>query len=353
VSTFVWAVLTSRFRLLAALCPLPSSSISRPVESHSRWCFPTQTSEQLSEPSRRHFVRKIALGVLGSTLETLARQVESSSAADTGETVLPTRRPYAPLENLLPATRVRVWINHAVDLTSEIATIKDDDSTNIKRKQELISQLQNMLLGPREFMSGKAEASASQRYLQQETLTEWTRARQKDTRNLFAIESVDPLTRLNEGFEQWGERRQFRRLRRQQQELERADPIRAAFNAYTNNLVFGESYLLTASKEEKSRLIRQYGQLPDVTSVIKSDLDLRDLYRNQILTAVDNAKAELQYQLKTASSSTDGRVSSSTAFDATELLALLKEAQSECDKWFDFISESDKKEAMDAVKSEV
>jgi hypothetical protein len=116
--------------------------------------------------------------------------------------------------------------------------------------------------------------------------------------------------------------------------------MRAAFNAYTNNLVFGESYKVNASREEKKRLIRQYDQLPDVTSVIRSDLDLRDLYRNQVLTAMDDAKAELEYQL------------ANDEMDFSELLSILRQAQSSCSEWFKFVPENDMKEALAVVYGE-
>ena len=116
--------------------------------------------------------------------------------------------------------------------------------------------------------------------------------------------------------------------------------MRAAFNSYTNNLIFGDSSLLTASKLEKSKMIRD-DRIPGVTSVIRSDLDLRDLYRNQVLTAVDDARAELKYQLQ-----------QQETLDASELVAVLSVAQTSCNKWFDFVPEDYAKEAMDRVLAE-
>lgn len=246
------------------------------------------------------------------------------------------KRPSAPLENLLPATRVKVLIDQAASTAKAI----EDGTTNNNNEAENIALLKHLLLEPQSFMT-KEEARMSERYLEIDTLKDWNKARQKEAQIKFQIEQVDPLTRLNEGFEQWGERRQFQRLQRQQLALEKANAMRAAFNAYTNNLVFGDSYLLTASQTEKSRLIRTYDQLPDVTSVIRSDLDLRDLYRNQVLTKIDDAKAELQYQLKKESG----------LFDASELVSLLSDAQTCCDKWFEFVPEKDAKQALDKVLS--
>jgi hypothetical protein len=243
------------------------------------------------------------------------------------------KKPYAPLENLLPAMRVKVLIDTAASTAKAI----NDDGPN---KAELIAQLKSLLLEPNIFMT-KEESSVAKRYLEIDTLDDWNKARQKEAQLAkLEPEQVNPVTRLNEGVEQWGERRQFRRLRRQQLALEEKNNIRAAFNAYTNNLVFGDSYLLTASRDERSRLIRTYDQLPDVTSVIRSDLDLRDLYRNQVLTKIDDSKAELEYQLKNESE-----------FDARELVTLLSEAQSFCNMWFEFVPEKDATQAMAKLQS--
>ena len=221
--------------------------------------------------------------------------------------------------------------------------VKIRGTSNKKDQQVLIEQLKSLLLEPHTFFKTSDEVSTSRTYLDNDTWNEWKKARQQETKSMFQITTIDPATELNEAFEQWGERRQFRRLRRQQLALEKANQIRAALNAYTNNLVFGESYTLTASTEEKKRLIRQYNQLPDVTSVIRSDLDLRDLYRNQILTFMDDAKAELEFQLNN---------NGHAEMDFTELLVILKEAQSSCNKWFEFVPEHDLKEALAVVQSE-
>lgn len=245
-------------------------------------------------------------------------------------------KPYAPLENLLPATRVRVLLDQAVDTASALVRLQKEGTPSDGTSEDLIAKLKSFLLEPQEFIKPE-EALMSKRYLEQKTWGDWDKARRKETQEKFEI-IIDPATRANEAFEQWGERRQFKRLRRQQLRLEKSNNMRAAFNAYTNNLVFSETYTLNASKEERSRLIRTYDQLPDVTSVVRSDLDLRDLYRNQVLTFTDDAKAELIYQLQ-----------QEKKFDATDLLVVLKQAQSSCIEWFKFVPVADAEEAMNAL----
>mmetsp|Transcript_3331 Transcript_3331/g.7324 ORF Transcript_3331/g.7324 Transcript_3331/m.7324 type:complete len:100 (+) Transcript_3331:98-397(+) len=96
--------------------------------------------------------------------------------------------------------------------------------------------------------------------------------------------------------------------------------------------------------QEKSQRIRN-DKLPTATDVIRSDLDARDLYRNQVQTALDDARAEFLYQKK-ESRDDPGK------FDATELLEVLKQAQVSVDKWFSFIPDRDVKLALEAVQRE-
>ena len=295
----------------------------------------------------------------------------SSSSSNNSSSSPRNSKPYAPLENLLPATRVLVLINSAVEIAQALS--------NKQQQQQQLQTLQDLILNeskqPTTYFKTAAEATASKTYLQIDTWQTWNKARQSETmstQSSFLLDSGGgqqqqqqglsviinrPFTSLNEAAEQWGERTQFSRLQKQQMALERKNPMRAAFNAYTNNLLFGDRYTLTADPAVKRRLIRD-DRLPDVTSVVRSDLDLRDLYRNQVLTAWEDATAELEYQLEriksSSSSSSSSSLSSSTttAFDATELLGLLRQAQSSCQEWFKFVPEQDMKEALVVVQNE-
>lgn len=89
-------------------------------------------------------------------------------------------------------------------------------------------------------------------------------------------------------------------------------------------------------------MVRQ-DRLPDVKQVITSDMGMRYLYRNQILTDMDDVRAELQYQLKI-------NTFPDAAIDATELLNLLKEAQRACDRWLSLIDPNDVLEAIKTVE---
>ena len=106
------------------------------------------------------------------------------------------------------------------------------------------------------------------------------------------------------------------------------------------NLNFNPTkYVYSGSREEKSRLIRE-DKLPTATEVIRSDLDARDLYRNAVQTALDDARAEFVYQKK------------NDFEDASELVGLLREAQAAIDKWFGFVPDEDVREALEVLKRE-
>lgn len=108
-----------------------------------------------------------------------------------------------------------------------------------------------------------------------------------------------------------------------------------------------DKFILTASKDERSKMIRE-DRIPDVKTVIASDMGLRYLLRNDILTACDDARAELKYQL---TNQTDGN-NAAEKVDGQELLDLLLIAQSACTKWFDLIDEKNVQEALLIVSRE-
>lgn len=127
---------------------------------------------------------------------------------------------------------------------------------------------------------------------------------------------------------------------------EAASEVRRALNIYTTNLNFNRNkYSFKGSAEEKSSLIRN-DRLPTATDVIRSDLDSRDLFRNQMQTSLEDARAEYIF----VKNECGGDV---TKADFTELIALLSAAKTAIDKWFAFISDDDVKEALSVVQKEL
>ena len=259
-------------------------------------------------------------------------------AEESAAVTMEPRQPFAPsLENLVPSCRVRIYIDELLQLAKS-----SQDSSNEQHGHRWKDLEEHLLLRSPTFVTND-EAMSSKKYMQVKTWSSWEKAQAEQKRSdPFHTATIDPASQLNQAFEQWSEERQWKILRNRQQALERSNSMRAAFNAYTNNLVFGESYVFTGSAEDRKRRIRN-DDLPDVTAVIRSDLDLRDLYRNQVLTAMDDAKAELQYQLTL---SEDSR-------NPADLLEILEQAKKSCDEWFRFVPDADVKEATAIAMKEL
>lgn len=119
----------------------------------------------------------------------------------------------------------------------------------------------------------------------------------------------------------------------------------ASYNAVLCQLS-QDKLILTASKDERSKMIRE-DRIPDVKTVIASDMGLRYLLRNDILTACDDARAELKYQL-----TKEADANAADTVDGQELLDLLLVAQRACSKWFDLIDEKNVQEALLIVSKE-
>ena len=83
-------------------------------------------------------------------------------------------------------------------------------------------------------------------------------------------------------------------------------------------------------------------ELPSLTAVITSDLDLRDLYRNDFLTALEDVNAEVAYQIKQPEQDVD----------VTDVVQLMEQAHASISKWFDLIESADVEQAMEAVQNE-
>lgn len=307
-------------------------------------CLPTVTRRRMSTStcstsvsvvpdgtiSRRTLFRPALTSIVALIVPIgICDQVSAEEGATSTVSTTESRQPFSPsLKNLVPSCRVRVYIDDLLQLTK---STQDSSSVQQGRWKDLEERL---LLRPPTFLT-EDEAMSSEKYMQVKTWSSWEKAQAQQKRaDPFNTVPIDPAKELNQAFEQWSEERQWKILRSRQQALERSNPMRAAFNAYTNNLVFGESYVFTGSAEERKRRIRN-NALPDVTAVIRSDLDLRDLYRNQVLTAMDDAKAELQYQLTIIEESRN----------PTDLMEILEQAKKSCDEWFRFVPEADVKEA--------
>ena len=75
-----------------------------------------------------------------------------------------------------------------------------------------------------------------------------------------------------------------------------------------------------------------------ILQTIAADLDLRDLYRNDILTCVQDVRAELDYEQR------------SDVVDEKELRSLVERLRNSMANWLLPISEEDRKAAFEIVR---
>jgi len=227
-------------------------------------------------------------------------------------------KPFAPKEALLPAVRVRLTIDRAIVLTDSLS--QGSDVTSI------LQELENLLLKPQNYVRSLklqgVPSKPSDLYLE----------------SYKPMKGDLPFQRI---LIRQGDVDTWKNLKRSEKSRERENEILAALNAYTDFLSFSpDSYILNVDRATRSDMVRG-DRLPAVQQVITSDMGLRYLYRNQILTAIDDAKAELKYL---SSHVSEGAV------DSGELLDLLKSAHDACDRWFGLIDPAAVKEAFEAIE---
>jgi hypothetical protein len=287
--------------------------------------------------------------------ETGLDAADSPPATPSGD-VLESLKPFAPVSALVPATRARLWIEEAYQISSDF---KNDKISSGQEQVETLERLNTLLSNrPKLFRQGEMALprvgfSALAQFTAKKT--NLTASNQKNVNDNYNYNSngqspfasgpsltVKVSTVLNQAdvARQWGI------LQAQESSREAQNEFRAAFNFYTQQLEFNpSSYEWKASAEEKKRRIRN-DQLPTPQAVIVSDLDLRDLYRNQILTALDDATAEVYFRLRQARGN-DGKV-----VDVSDTVDLITQAHDACTKWFEMIDPRDVREAEIAAKNE-
>ena len=241
-------------------------------------------------------------------------------------------KPYAPVETLVPALRLKLWVDESYALSRQLAGA--DIADNKDQQHQLLRQINDILSGPPKlFANGNKQAPkrTSGSTAQLTTgISSANKSQYKEVRKDLSI--PDKMAAM---LNQADVERQYGMLQYAESKREKSNDFRLAFNLYTQSLVFGDTYQLTASKEDKKRMIRN-DELPSLTAVITSDLDLRDLYRNQFLTSIEDAKAEVAYQVKQVPQD----------IDRADAISLMADAHTACQKWFDLIPSVDIDEAL-------
>ena len=296
------------------------------------------SSRQEEVIDRRGLFRS-AFGAAASTVAILAIHVLPDAAV--AEEQSPTK-PFASNEALLPAVRVKLNIDRAIQLANQLLVLEaetppsSEGQSSANQSPGIIQQeLERLLLQPQNYVGSLklqgVPAKPAQQYL----------------------ESYRPMSGdlpLQRYLIRDGDVRTWKALKRSEKEQERTNEIRAALNAYTDVLSFsGNSYRLNVDKQTKSSMVRE-GRLPELKQVITSDMGLRYLYRNQIITAMDDVRAELEYQLSQAEKG--DKQGAVVVLGVRDLLELLTDAQKACDQWFSLIDPKDVSLAVETVRLE-
>eukprot|EP00985_Skeletonema_marinoi_P007689 scaffold3427_cov74-Skeletonema_marinoi.AAC.1 len=198
-------------------------------------------------------------------------------------------KPYAPLDALLPATRLKLWVG-------EIYMLSKDLSNQNDRQQQIIilQQMNNQLSNPPKLFQGETMTKRTNTPTAQLTTSISSANKDQYQMNRNGLNVGDKVIAM---WNQADVERQWGMLQYAESKREEGNEMRAAFNFYARQLSFADEYVLTAPKDKRKEMIRN-DALPSVTAVIASDLDRRDLYRNEFLTAIDDAVAEVAYQVR-------------------------------------------------------
>eukprot|EP00546_Thalassionema_frauenfeldii_P021880 CAMPEP_0178905864 /NCGR_PEP_ID=MMETSP0786-20121207/6512_1 /TAXON_ID=186022 /ORGANISM="Thalassionema frauenfeldii, Strain CCMP 1798" /LENGTH=330 /DNA_ID=CAMNT_0020577519 /DNA_START=214 /DNA_END=1206 /DNA_ORIENTATION=+ len=256
----------------------------------------------------------------------------------------PNNRPSAPIEALLPATRCKLWIDDAYNIATKISD-KNKEQQQQQQNRILLTEL-NQVLVNRPTLFRKTEKALLQKITATAAtaqLTTGVSTADKQQYQMNRLKLFNPAEKISAALNQADVERQWGILQYAESKREQDNEIRAAFNFYTRQLAFGESYVLTASKEDKKRMIRN-DELPTLTDVIRSDLDLRDLYRNQLLTDLEDLQAEVAYQLS--------RKEPNETIETEDVFDLMNKVYNSCSKWFGLIDSNEVAQAVSMLKSE-
>ena len=325
--------------MLAVLVLCRSTNAFAPITKMNRDCltaellaFSSSRYEHVERKDRRRFL----LSIFGAVTTGAMFPNEFAVAGENPEA----KKPFASNEALLPAARVKLTIDRATQLAKELVVAKENETTansidSKGQQSSALQELEKILLPPQNYVGTLKLQGVPDKPAQQ------------------YLESYRPMSGdlpFQRYLIQTGDVRAWMALKRTEKEQERVNEIRAALNAYTDVLSFsGTSYQLNVvDKATKSKMVRE-DRLPALKQVITSDMGLRYLYRNQVITAMDDVRAELEYQL---SRDNKGGTDAAVKIDARDLLELLTEAEQACDKWFSLIDPKDARLAMETVAME-
>lgn len=248
------------------------------------------SSWALTLSTRRQVVHRAAAAACWATT---CRADKSALAIGEGqERMVLTQKPHAPTAALLSAVQQRLLLEKCLVLASQLQTT--DTAPPQQQQAEILCQLKTILLPLNDDDDDAAKRRVS-----------------KNNKDLNVMLQHSPAQVMSGAL------------------------VRAAMNIYTSNLSDNNNkesaeYNVT-DPTWKKQYIRANNGLPPVQRVITADLNVRDLYRNAVQLALDDAAAELY---------------NNNGSDVLELKSLLRDAAVNFDLWLDRISDKDVQDAL-------
>ena len=288
------------------LCSIGSSS---PIDGKDISLFEKKSNNDLS---RRTFWAQSILTTI--TISSASAQISYANTL-----------PKAPIETLIPAVRVKLNLERLNEIANKIKMgLADANYPNTIEYKSLIDQLKALIL-LRQNYTGNLKLQGVPEKPADLYLDAYKPMKGDLPFQRFLIVNGDVGT--------------WKDLKKKEKDQERGNEVRAAFNVYTDALSFsGDSYILNVDKATRSSMVKE-DRLPDVKQVITSDMGMRYLYRNQVLTASDDLRAEMEY----VDAHPDETI------DIDEVIKQIILAQSACNKWFSLIDSQDVNEAIQYV----
>lgn len=185
--------------------------------------FDTQVVNAFAPPSsnpsidRRNVLQQIIISASAAASTTLIISANNEPALAVA--------PFAPVDALLPATRVKIMIDRAVDIASKLV---DTSGDNVEISQGmLLHDLEKLLLTPQNFNRGTKPIEVPQ-----QPAKSYLDAYADYRKSISILEKPGAMLVQNGEIDAW------KRLKRQERLKEDADEIRAALNYYTSNINF-------------------------------------------------------------------------------------------------------------------
>ena len=237
-------------------------------------------------------------------------------------------RPKAPTRFLVPVTQQRLLLEKCLKL-SERLVLSTNDATALSQESssailDTLQELKSILIDP---SSSTSDKNRNPYY----------------TPNLKYQQRMErDQTILREYFDSKGSRQQLS-----------GTVLLAAMNTYTDHLTYSPDYVVNDENWKKA-YIRSNGGLPNVEQLVRADMDLRVMYRNQVQLRVDDASAEFYYYYKNnIRNNANDEIEQRQRYRefAIEFQQLVKSASVALNEWFAMIDDKDIEEALSILST--